>query len=131
MVSSSPAARLEPSSESSRDCRAELACSVRLLIAAQSPEIRYLFERVSSALSCRGTASPFAAYCESLFLSVRIDTPSERADAVRFPLLMESVSRTRSFPISRMPEATSQRAMRRRDARDIVADDACLMAQLR
>jgi hypothetical protein len=74
---------------------------------------------VAHLVSCRGTSTPSAAYSVILFRNVRTDTPSKRADAVRFPSVLTSVSKIRSCSISRMGTPTNQRARRRRDAQEI------------
>jgi hypothetical protein len=78
----------------------------------------------------RGTSMPSAAYSEILFRKVRIDTPSKRADSVRLPSVLASVSRTRSRSTSRRGEPTNHRAKRRREAREIGACGAIRAIEL-
>src|SRR6266446_3959068 len=52
---------------------------------------------------------PSAKYSAILFRNVRTETPSRRADAVRLPWVLASVSKTKSRSTSRMGEPTSHR----------------------
>jgi hypothetical protein len=75
----------------------------------------------SARFSGGGTSIPRAEYSVILFRNVRTDTPSKRAVAVRFPLVLASVSKTKSRSMSRMGKPTSHRVRRRRDEAEIGA----------
>jgi hypothetical protein len=62
---------------------------------------------------------PSAEYSVILFRNVRTDIPSTRADAVRLPWVLASVSSTRSRSTYLTGDPTSHRARRRREASDI------------